>query len=77
MSRYLAYVSPAVGHVLPLVPGLLELSARGHQVHIRTLPSLVDTLREGSVRMWTRWPLAESSRSPGTSGSTWPTAGET
>jgi MGT family glycosyltransferase len=46
MSRYLAYVSPAVGHVLPLVPGLLELKARGHQVHVRTLPSLVDTLVE-------------------------------
>jgi MGT family glycosyltransferase len=46
MSRYLAYVSPAVGHVLPLVPGLLELQSRGHSVHLRTLPSLVDTLRE-------------------------------
>lgn len=49
MSRYLAYVSPAVGHVLPLVPGLLELRARGHQVHVRTLPSLVDTLREAGL----------------------------
>jgi MGT family glycosyltransferase len=49
MSRYLAYVSPAVGHVLPLVPGLLELQARGHQVHVRTLPSLVDPLREAGL----------------------------
>jgi MGT family glycosyltransferase len=49
MSRYLAYVSPAVGHVLPLVPGLLELRARGHHVHIRTLPSLVDTLVEAGL----------------------------
>jgi MGT family glycosyltransferase len=49
MSRYLAYVSPAVGHVLPLVPGLLELKARGHQVHVRTLPALVDTLVEAGL----------------------------
>jgi hypothetical protein len=49
MSRYLAYVSPAVGHVLPIVPGLLELQARGHQVHIRTAPSLVETLREAGL----------------------------
>jgi MGT family glycosyltransferase len=49
MSRYLAYVSPAVGHVLPLVPGLLELRARGHHVHVRTLPSLVDTLVEAGL----------------------------
>ena len=27
MTRFLAYVSPAVGHTLPLVPGLLELQA--------------------------------------------------
>ena len=46
MARFLAYVSPAVGHVLPLVPGLLELRDRGHEVHVCTLPTLVDTLRE-------------------------------
>jgi MGT family glycosyltransferase len=49
MSRYLAYVSPAVGHVLPIVPGLLALRARGHQVHIRTAPSLVETLKEAGL----------------------------
>jgi UDP:flavonoid glycosyltransferase YjiC (YdhE family) len=49
MSRYLVYVSPAVGHVLPLVPGLLELTARGHEVHVRTLPALVDTLVDAGL----------------------------
>src|SRR6476620_5119509 len=49
MSRFLAYISPAVGHVLPLVPGLLELQHRGHEVHVRTLPSLVETLRTAGL----------------------------
>jgi MGT family glycosyltransferase len=49
MSRYLAYVSPAVGHVVPLVPGLLALQSRGHQIHVRTLPSLVETLTEAGL----------------------------
>ncbi|HET6560782.1 MAG TPA: glycosyltransferase [Marmoricola sp.] len=46
MSRFLVYTSPAAGHVLPLVPGLLELRRRGHEVHVRTLASLVPTLEE-------------------------------
>jgi UDP:flavonoid glycosyltransferase YjiC (YdhE family) len=45
MSRFLAYVSPAVGHTLPLVPGLLELQRRGHEVHVMTAPTLVGVLR--------------------------------
>jgi MGT family glycosyltransferase len=49
MSRFLVYVSPAVGHVLPLVPGLLELQRRGHDVHVKTMPSLVDTLRDAGL----------------------------
>src|SRR5690349_4106453 len=49
MSRFLAYVSPAVGHTLPLVPGLLELQRRGHAVHVRTLPSLVPVLQEAGL----------------------------
>jgi MGT family glycosyltransferase len=32
-----------------VVPGLLELQARGHQVHVRTLPSLVQTLTEAGL----------------------------
>lgn len=37
--RYLAYTSPARGHLYPLVPTLLELRDRGHDVHVRTLAS--------------------------------------
>src|SRR5690242_4521910 len=49
MSRYLVYATPAVGHTLPLVPGLLELQRRGHTVQLRALPSLVATLREAGL----------------------------
>jgi MGT family glycosyltransferase len=49
MTRFLAYVSPAVGHVLPLVPGLLELQRRGHDVHVRTMPDLVPVLRDAGL----------------------------
>jgi spore maturation protein CgeB len=34
MARYLAFTSPATGHLFPLVPGLLELQARGHRVEV-------------------------------------------
>lgn len=37
MTSFFAYTSPARGHLFPLVPTLLELRARGHQVHVRTL----------------------------------------
>lgn len=49
MSRFLVYVTPAVGHTLPLVPGLLELQRRGHDVQARVLPSLVETLRQAGL----------------------------
>jgi MGT family glycosyltransferase len=34
MATILAYTYPAAGHLFPLVPGLLELQARGHDVHL-------------------------------------------
>lgn len=37
MSTILAYGSPALGHLLPLVTLLAELVGRGHEVHLRTL----------------------------------------
>lgn len=49
MARFLFYVSPAVGHTLPLVPGLLELQARGHTVHVRGMPSMVPVLRAAGL----------------------------
>jgi UDP:flavonoid glycosyltransferase YjiC (YdhE family) len=46
MARYLAYTSPARGHLYPIVPALLELRDRGHEVHVRTLLSECATLNE-------------------------------
>lgn len=44
MATVLAYTSPALGHLLPMVPLLLELRDRGHSVHVRTLGSQVDAM---------------------------------
>jgi len=46
MARYLAYTSPARGHLYPLVPTLDELRARGHDVAVRTLGSEVELMRD-------------------------------
>jgi MGT family glycosyltransferase len=45
MTRYLAYTSPARGHLYPIVPTLRELRERGHEVHVRTLASEVTALQ--------------------------------
>lgn len=45
MSTVLAYTSPAIGHLFPMVPLLLELKARGHNVQVRTIPKQVAALR--------------------------------
>ncbi len=45
MAKYLAYTSPARGHLYPIVATLLELRERGHEVHVRTLASELPTLR--------------------------------
>lgn len=44
MARFLAYTSPARGHLYPITGALLELHRRGHEVHVRTLASEVETL---------------------------------
>jgi MGT family glycosyltransferase len=44
MSRILAYTSPALGHLFPMTPLLLELRSRGHHVHVRTLTGQVDRM---------------------------------
>jgi len=46
MSTILAYTSPAIGHLFPMVPLLQELKARGHDVHVRTLRRQVPLLLE-------------------------------
>jgi UDP:flavonoid glycosyltransferase YjiC (YdhE family) len=44
MARYLFYLSPQTGHTFPLVPTVLELSARGHDVTVYCGPSEAATL---------------------------------
>lgn len=44
MSTILAYTSPAIGHLFPMTPLLLELRSRGHRVHVRTLAGQVERM---------------------------------
>lgn len=46
MATVLAYTSPALGHINPLMPVLLALAGRGHDVHVRTLRDFVGMVRE-------------------------------
>ena len=59
MTRFLAYTSPARGHLYPMVATLLELHRRGHDVHVRTLASEVSVLRELGLRADTVDPAIE------------------
>lgn len=49
MAVILAYGSPALGHLYPLAALLRELTARGHQVHLRTMAAEVGTMRAVGV----------------------------
>jgi MGT family glycosyltransferase len=49
MARFLAYTSPARGHLYPITPTLLELARRGHDVHVRTLASEVSALADAGL----------------------------
>lgn len=49
MSTFLAYTAPAAGHAFPLVPGLLALRDRGHDVHVYTGPDVVAPIRRGGL----------------------------
>ena len=42
MATILAYTSPALGHMLPISAQLMELSRRGHAVHLRTRSAAVE-----------------------------------
>jgi MGT family glycosyltransferase len=46
MANVFVYTSPARGHLFPIVPTMLELRARGHRVHVRTLSGDVERLVE-------------------------------
>ncbi|MHA7651397.1 glycosyltransferase [Mycobacterium sp. ML4] len=45
MAVILAYGSPALGHLFPMMAMLTELTTRGHQVHLRTMSSEVGGMR--------------------------------
>ena len=49
MATILAYTAPAAGHLFPLMPGLLELHDRGHEIHVRTQAELVDGVRAAGL----------------------------
>ena len=49
MARILVYTSPAAGHLFPLVPGLLELQRRGHDVHLRIGERLLGVARDAGI----------------------------
>ena len=49
MSRFLVYTSPASGHLLPLVPGVLALRGRGHQVRVVCATSDVDLMTQAGI----------------------------
>jgi MGT family glycosyltransferase len=49
MATILAYTAPAAGHLFPLMPGLLELRERGHEIHVRTQAELVDGVRAAGL----------------------------
>jgi len=49
MARILAYTTPATGHVYPLVPGLLALRERGHEVRLIGSADHVDELRAAGL----------------------------
>jgi MGT family glycosyltransferase len=44
MARFLVYTSPARGHLYPIMPTLVELKRREHEVHVRTLESEIPHL---------------------------------
>jgi MGT family glycosyltransferase len=45
MARVLVYTTPGPGNIYPVVPTLLELAARGHELHVRTRDTEAERLR--------------------------------
>jgi MGT family glycosyltransferase len=50
MATFLAYTTPAAGHLFPIMPGLLALQARGHTIHVRTAAGLVGVARDAGLQ---------------------------
>ena len=51
MAKILCYTSPGRGHLFPVVPILLELQRRGHEVTLRTLRSEVSGVASTGLRV--------------------------
>ncbi|HET9156966.1 MAG TPA: hypothetical protein VFN91_09890, partial [Myxococcaceae bacterium] len=51
MARILCYTSPGRGHLFPVVPILLELRRRGHEVALLTLQSEVAGVASAGLRV--------------------------
>jgi MGT family glycosyltransferase len=49
MATFLAYSSPATGHVFPMIPGLLALQERGHGVHFVVHRPVADHVRAAGL----------------------------
>lgn len=49
MATVLVYTSSAAGHLYPLMPGLLALRERGHEVHVRTIDKHVQTVLDAGI----------------------------
>ena len=49
MATILAYTPGAAGHLFPIMPGLLALRERGHEVHVRTGAHLLDAARDAGL----------------------------
>ena len=49
MATVLVYTSSAAGHLYPLMPGLMALRDRGHEVHVRTIDKHVQTVRDHGI----------------------------
>lgn len=45
MATILVYTSPARGHLFPILGTALELHARGHKIHVKTLSAEIDRVR--------------------------------
>lgn len=51
MTRFLAYTNPLLGHVYPIVPTLLELRRRGHEVDLYTGEAAAKPLQRLGLRV--------------------------
>ncbi|MFV0458564.1 MAG: glycosyltransferase [Actinomycetales bacterium] len=64
MATVLAYTSPALGHLYPMMPILLELADRGHHVHVRTRSGLVPMVRAQGLQAEPIDPQVEAIEEP-------------